>query len=197
MFSTTTGWPKSLDMPCASARPKMSAGPPAGKPMIMRTGLFGYVCALASTGNSASASSLSNLIAPPFSVAARSHAAVDHDLGARDEARLIRGQEQHGVRGIAPVAGKAQGDALHAALEQRLDVAARALLGEAGLDHRRMELSRHHAVDANAFGRVLHGDHARALDDARLGRGIRDLRRAAPANARGRSDVDDAAATLA
>ena len=37
----------------------------------------------------------------------------------------------------------------------------------------------------------IHGDDARELDHARLGRGIADLRRAGPAHARGRSGVDD------
>src|SRR4051812_6443898 len=138
MFSTTTGWPKSLDMPCASARPKMSAGPPAGKPITMRTGLFGYVCALASMGSNASASNLNSAIRLLL-ITTDSHAAIDDDLGAGDEARLVRRQEKHRVGGVASVAGKAERDALHAAFQERLDIAAHALLGEPRLDHRRME----------------------------------------------------------
>ncbi len=47
------------------------------------------------------------------------------------------------------------------------------------------------------FAGILHGDHARQLDDAGLGRGIADLRRAGPAQAGRRCDIDDRAAFLA
>jgi hypothetical protein len=41
MFSMITGWPSSLDMPCARPRPKISAGPPAGNGTIIRIGFDG------------------------------------------------------------------------------------------------------------------------------------------------------------
>src|SRR4029077_10414884 len=60
-------------------------------------------------------------------VAAHAPPAVDDDLGSRDEARLVRGEEQHGVRGVAAVALDREGYALLALLQQLLHVAARAL----------------------------------------------------------------------
>src|SRR3954462_3797005 len=57
MFSMITGCPSSVDMPWASPRPKMSAGPPAGNGTIMRTGLVGYACASASSGTRSKAAS--------------------------------------------------------------------------------------------------------------------------------------------
>jgi len=41
MFSITTGWPSFSDSACAKLRPKMSAGPPAGKGTIIRIGFDG------------------------------------------------------------------------------------------------------------------------------------------------------------
>src|SRR5689334_13214523 len=105
MFSTMTGSPRSAAMPCASERPKMSAGPPAGKPITMRTGFAGYVCAQAKMGSS-SARILSSLIDPPLLVAAYRHPAVDDDLGAGNEARLVGGEEEHRIRRVSPVAGE-------------------------------------------------------------------------------------------
>ena len=81
-------------------------------------------------------------------------------------------------------------------LQQRLDIAAGALLGEPRLHHRRVQLAGHHGVHADALRRVLHGHDARELDHAGLGRGVGDLRRAGPADAGGRRDVDDRAAAL-
>src|SRR6185369_820396 len=52
------------------------------------------------------------------------------------------------------------------------------------------------AVYADALGRILHRHHSRKLDHAGLGRGVGDLRRAAPADAGGGSDVDDGAGAL-
>src|SRR5690348_17672168 len=123
-------------MPCARLRPKMSDGPPAGKGMISLTGLVGYACPKTIAGNRASASNFSSFIRSPFRlIAAHRHPAVDHELGAGDEARFIGSKEKHGVRGIAPVAGEAERDALDPRFEQRLHVAARALLREPRLDH--------------------------------------------------------------
>ena len=79
---------------------------------------------------------------------------------------------------------KPSGMRVDARLQQRLDVAAGALLGEPHLDHRRVHLPRHHRVHADALVGVLHGDDARELDHAGLGRGVADLRRAGPAHAR-------------
>src|SRR4029077_11757701 len=193
MFSMITGCPSSALMPWPSARPKMSAGPPAGNGTIIFTGLVGYACAIAISGNSASTSTLSNLITPPpkprLLIAAHGHPPIDHQLGTGDEARLVRCQEEHRVRRVAPVAGKAQRNALLAAREQSLDVTARALLCQARLDHRRVQLSRHHAVDADALRCILHGHYARKLDHARFRRRVRNLRRAAPADAGSGGDV--------
>src|SRR6267378_3709919 len=105
MFSTITGWPKSAAMPCASERPKMSAGPPAGKPITMRTGLVGYAWAQANMGTS-SARTLSSLIVSTLLITAHRHAAIDHDLGAGDEACLIGGEEHHRIRRIPPISGE-------------------------------------------------------------------------------------------
>ena len=44
------------------------------------------------------------------------------------------------------------------------------------------------------LARILHGDHARELDHAGLGRGIADLERAGEADAGGRGQIDDGAA---
>ena len=73
-----------------------------------------------------------------------------HDLGAGDEARLVAGQEQRGVRGVAPVAHEAQGNARLSLAQQGVDVAAGALLGEPRFDHRRVQLPGHNGVDADA-----------------------------------------------
>src|SRR3954464_683139 len=131
-----------------------------------------------------------------FLVTTYRHAAVDDDLRARNETRLVRRQKQHRIGGVAPVAGESQGDALHAAFEERFHVAAGALLGEAGLHHRRMQLARDNRVHPDVLRRVLHRYHARKLDHAGLGGRIGDLRRAAPANAGRGGDVDDRAAAL-
>src|SRR5438105_5994015 len=152
MFSMTTGWPSSADMPCASPRPKMSAGPPAGKGTIMRIGFDGYACEKASGGTS---SAISNSALSRFklfsSITAYGHAAIDDDLGAGDEARLVGSEEQRRVRSVAPVAGEAQRDALESRFQQRLDVAAGALLGKARFHHRRMQLAGHDGIDADVF----------------------------------------------
>src|SRR5262245_36326672 len=42
LFSTMTGWESPAARACAKARPKMSAGPPAGNPTTSLTGLVGY-----------------------------------------------------------------------------------------------------------------------------------------------------------
>src|SRR5437773_10414145 len=109
-------------------------------------------------------------LTPNSSVAAYRHAAIDDDFGAGDEARFVRGEEQRRVGSIAPVAGEAQRDALESRFQQRLDVAARALLREARFDHRRVQLARYYGVDSNSLCRVLRGDHSRELDPAGLGR---------------------------
>jgi hypothetical protein len=41
LFSTITGWPRLELKACAKVRPKMSAGPPGGKPTMSLTGLDG------------------------------------------------------------------------------------------------------------------------------------------------------------
>src|SRR5690242_4437279 len=96
-----------------------------------------------------------NFIQSPRSIATHRHSAIDDDLGAGDEARLVGSEKEHRVGGVASVAGEAERNPLYARLEQRLDVAAGALLREARFHHRRMELPRHHAIHADAFGRVL------------------------------------------
>ena len=55
------------------------------------------------------------------------------------------------LRGVAAVAHEAERDALLALREQRVDVAAGALLGQPRLDHRRVQLARHDGVDADAL----------------------------------------------
>jgi hypothetical protein len=46
-FSTVTGWPSRPDSHCAIKRPRMSLGPPAGKPTMRWIGRAGYDWALA------------------------------------------------------------------------------------------------------------------------------------------------------
>src|SRR5437879_9842454 len=75
-----------------------------------------------------------------FSIAPYGHPAVDDDLGSGDEARLVRGEKQRRVRGVAPIAREAQRNALQAGSQERFHVAARALLRQPRLDHRRMQL---------------------------------------------------------
>src|SRR3979411_447969 len=72
------------------------------------------------------------------SIAAHRHAAIDDDLGAGDEARLVGGEKKRRIGGIAPVAHEAKRNARHAFLQQRLDVAAGALPREPHLDPRGM-----------------------------------------------------------
>ena len=59
--------------------------------------------------------SVCSFIGPTYfaknSVAARGHAAIDHDLGAGDEARFVGREEQRRVRGVAAVAHEAERDA--------------------------------------------------------------------------------------
>jgi hypothetical protein len=59
-----------------------------------------------------------------------------------------------------------------------------------------VQLTGHHRVHADALGGVLHGQHARKLDDAGLRRGIGHLGAAGPAHAGRRCNVDDAARAL-
>src|SRR5262252_3849659 len=55
LFSTITGCARPLESAAAKARPKMSAGPPAGKPTTSFTGLVGYDCAETAKAASAAA----------------------------------------------------------------------------------------------------------------------------------------------
>src|SRR5205807_5580890 len=123
MFSMITGWPSGACMPCARPRAKMSAGPPGGKGTIMRTGLEGYDWAAAMPGTSAAMASHSSLLTKPPLIAARSHAAVHDDLGPGNEARLVRGEKQRRVRGVAPVAREAQWNAFQAGIQECFHVA--------------------------------------------------------------------------
>src|SRR2546425_259540 len=75
-----------------------------------------------------------------FSIAPSGHAAVHDDLSPGDEARLVRGEEQRRVRGVAPIAREAQRNALQSGSQKRFHVAAGALLCQPRLDHRRMQL---------------------------------------------------------
>src|SRR5207253_4546315 len=95
---------------------------------------------------------------PGGSVAAHAHAAVDDELGAGDEARLVGSEEERGGGGIAAVAHEAERDARLALLEQLGDVAAGALLRQPRLDHRRVHLAGDDRVHADAVPGVLHGD---------------------------------------
>jgi len=52
LFSTTIGWPSSSPIFGCMMRPTKSDAPPGAKGMIMRTGLLGYDCAIASAGMS-------------------------------------------------------------------------------------------------------------------------------------------------
>src|SRR5438874_10294523 len=101
------------------------------------------------------------------SIAARGHAAVDHDLGPGDKARLVGGQEQHRMRSVAAVAHEAERNARDARFQQSFDVAAGALFGKPRLDHRRVHLARYHRVHADAFAGILHGGDTRELDHGR------------------------------
>src|SRR5262249_11492653 len=53
-FSTTTGWPKSSLIFCATIRDRMSVGPPAGNGTTMRIGRVGKSCANAGAWSAAS-----------------------------------------------------------------------------------------------------------------------------------------------
>src|SRR5262249_45555375 len=110
------------------------------------------------------------------SIASCRHAAVDQDLGAGDEARLVGGKIERRVGGVAAIAHEPERDARHPRLEQRLDVAAGALLGEPHLDHRRVQLARDHRVHPDALVGILHGGHPRELQHARLRGRVSDLR---------------------
>src|ERR1043166_1409305 len=57
-------------------------------------------------------------------IAPRGHAAVDDDLGSRDEARLVGGEEQRRVGGVAAVPHEAERNARGALPDQERDVAA-------------------------------------------------------------------------
>src|SRR4249920_642997 len=59
-LSTTTGWPRALDMRSPTMRPTMSALPPAAKGTIRRIGRSGYL-ANATRGSSASAETAPSL----------------------------------------------------------------------------------------------------------------------------------------
>ena len=87
-------------------------------------------------------------------------------------------------------------DARLALAEQRFDVAAGALLREPRFDHWRMQVPGHDGVYAYVFLGVLNRYDTRQLDDTRLGRRVRDLRRSGPAQTRRGRDVDDRPATL-
>src|SRR5258705_13700678 len=114
-------------------------------------------------------------------VAAYRHAAVDNDLRARDEARLVGGEKERRACGVGAVTHEAERYAPLALAQQRFDVAAGALPGETRLDHRRVELAGHDDVRPDVPRGVLHGDDTRELDDGRLGRGVGDLGSAGPA----------------
>src|SRR4051812_30409537 len=97
MFSTTTGWPSSLDMPCASPRAKMSEGPPGGKGTMRRTGLAGYGCASTASGSAATARRKNQRL----SEAIESRRVVDEQslalrLGGRDLGEQV---DEHAVIG--------------------------------------------------------------------------------------------------
>src|ERR1700681_3080795 len=79
-------------------------------------------CAAASSGRAEDRS------LPSFSIAADRHAAITHDFGAGDEARFVGGQKQRRMGGVASISHESERNARHALLEQRLDVAAGALL---------------------------------------------------------------------
>ena len=55
LFSTSTGWPNRVEMPCARWRPNTSDGPPAGNGTTKVMGLLGKAgcCALASSAGRA------------------------------------------------------------------------------------------------------------------------------------------------
>src|SRR5260370_31420009 len=101
------------------------------------------------------------------------------------------------MRGIASVTHESERDAGDALFEEAFDVAAGALFGEPGFDHRRVQLARNHRVHPDAVPGVLHRDHTGELDNAGLAGSVSDLRRAAETNPSSRTYIDDGAAHLA
>src|SRR3974390_2730301 len=116
-------------------------------------------------------------------VAARDHAAVDDEFSAGHEARFVRGEKERRISRVEAVAHETNRNALLPLSQERLDIAASALLGETRPAHGRVQLTGNDRVHADPLGGILHGDHARELDDACLGRGVADLSRTGPPQA--------------
>ena len=89
-------------------------------------------------------------------------AAVDDELGAGHERRLIRGEEQHHPRDLFGRAG---------ALHRRHRGNRRKIWLSEYLDHRRFDHPGMNRVHADAFGRVLHGRGLGQQTNRALGRG--------------------------
>src|SRR6516165_10830958 len=103
-FSTTNDWPNRSDSHCAIRRATTSAGPPAAKPTMMRTGRVGYACAHATrdTAGSAAAPAArrknfrrgSFMLNPPSLVSL-----FDHLVGAGEQHRRhVQPERLHGFQ---------------------------------------------------------------------------------------------------
>ena len=78
-----------------------------------------------------------------------------------DEPGLVRCQKQSGICGVASVAGKAQRYPREPLGDQRVDITAGTLAGQARLDYRRLELAWNRCVDADVVGRVFDSGYPR------------------------------------
>src|SRR5215813_50246 len=114
-------------------------------------------------------------------VASDGHSAVHDDFRARDEAGLIRGEEQSCIGGVAAVTREADGNAIEPRFEKRFNVATRALPGKPSLNHRRVQLPGNDRVNADTLVGILDRHHARQLNNSGFRRGVTDLRGAGPA----------------
>src|SRR6185295_5662246 len=111
LFSTTIGWPRRSASAAPTVRPIGSAEPPGGKPMIRRTGLFGYcAAALPATSSSAARNVLIRLLLGqnytgritkrgPLHAAHDSRGSQDPSCGAREGRELPLRRNPRGAGG--------------------------------------------------------------------------------------------------